>query len=79
MLRQLAVSIATLIVLSHSPLARAEAWFEVEVYIFERQSQSTEQWPMAPIETKTNRAIDLISPVVGQAVISMSNESAPAP
>lgn len=77
MLRQLAVSIATLIVLSHSPLARAEAWFEVEVYIFERQSQSTEQWPMAPIETKTNRAIDLISPVVGQAVISMGNESAP--
>lgn len=77
MLRQLAVSIATLIVLSHSPLARAEAWFEVEVYIFERQSQSTEQWPMAPIETKSNRAIDLISPVVGQAVVSMSNESAP--
>lgn len=77
MLRQLAVSIATLIALSHSPLARAEAWFEVEVYIFERQSQSTEQWPMAPIETKTNRAIDLISPVVGQAVVSMSNESAP--
>ncbi|MFB2728436.1 peptidoglycan binding protein CsiV [Shewanella mangrovisoli] len=77
MLRQLAVSIATLIALSHSSLARAEAWFEVEVYIFERQSQSTEQWPMAPIETKTNRAIDLISPVVGQAVVSMSNESAP--
>lgn len=77
MLRQLAVSIATLIALSHSSLARAEAWFEVEVYIFERQSQSTEQWPMAPIETKTNRAIDLISPVVGQAVVSMGNESAP--
>lgn len=77
MLRQLAVSIATLIALSHSSLARAEAWFEVEVYIFERQSQSTEQWPMAPIETKTNRAIDLISPVVGQAVVSMINESAP--
>ncbi|MFB2685059.1 peptidoglycan binding protein CsiV [Shewanella mangrovisoli] len=77
MLRQLAVSIATLIAFSHSSLARAEAWFEVEVYIFERQSQSTEQWPMAPIETKTNRAIDLISPVVGQAVVSMSNESAP--
>lgn len=77
MLRQLAVSIATLIALSHSSLARAEAWFEVEVYIFERQSQSTEQWPMAPIETKTNSAIDLISPVVGQAVVSMSNESAP--
>lgn len=77
MLRQLAVSIATLIALSHSSLARAEAWFEVEVYIFERQSQSTEQWPMAPIETKTNSAIDLISPVVGQAVVSVSNEPAP--
>lgn len=81
MLRQLAVSLATLIALSialsHSSQARAEAWFEVEVYIFERQSQSTEQWPMAPIETKTNSAIDLISPVVGQAVVSMANESAP--
>lgn len=51
MLRQLAVSIATFIALSHSQLASAEAWFEVEVYVFERQSQSTEQWPNAPIAT----------------------------
>ncbi|SUI53162.1 Protein of uncharacterised function (DUF2803) [Shewanella putrefaciens] len=77
MLRQLAVSIATLIALSHSQLARAEAWFEVEVYIFERKSQSTEQWPDTPIATKTNRVIDLISPVVGQAVAPMATESAP--
>ncbi len=73
MLRQLAVSIATLIALSHSALARAEAWFEVEVYVFERQSQSSEQWPMAPIEGKTNGSVDLITPIFGQAVASMGS------
>lgn len=77
MLRKLAVSIATLIALSHSQVVQAEAWFEVEVYVFERQSQSTEQWPDAPIKTKTDNAIDLISPTVAQAVTPMASESAP--
>lgn len=63
MLRKLAVSIATLIALSHSQVVQAEAWFEVEVYVFERQSQSSEQWPDAPNKTKTDNAIDLISPL----------------
>lgn len=77
MLRQLAVSIATFIALSHSQLARAEAWFEVEVYVFERQSQTTEQWPNAPIATNTHRAIDLISPLVAQAVTPMGSAATP--
>ncbi|QYJ80317.1 peptidoglycan binding protein CsiV [Shewanella acanthi] len=74
MLRQLAVSIASLIALSHSSIARAQTWFEVEVYVFERQTHSTEQWPMAPIATKTERALDLISPVVGQAISTVATE-----
>lgn len=77
MLRQLTASIAILIVLSHSPLASAEAWFEVEVYVFERKSQSTERWLMAPNTIQTNRVIDLISPVVGQTVASIGNETVP--
>ena len=77
MLRKLAVSIATLIALSHHQVAQAQAWFEVEVYVFERQSQSTEQWPDAPIKTKTDNAIDLISPVVAQVLTPSANVSAP--
>lgn len=77
MLRKLAVSIATLIALSHSQVVQAEAWFEVEVYVFERQSQSTEQWPDTPIKTKTDKAIDLISPAVAQVITPMASESAP--
>lgn len=77
MLRQLAVSIATFIALSHSQLASAEAWFEVEVYVFERQSQSTEQWPNAPIATNPNRAIDLISPLVAQVVTPRGSAATP--
>ncbi|MGL5358431.1 MAG: CsiV family protein, partial [Shewanella sp.] len=77
MLRQLAVSIATLIALSHSPLSRADAWYEVEVYVFERQNQSTEQWLKAPSSRETERAIDLTSAVVGQAVQSLGEPSAP--
>lgn len=76
MLRQLAISIATLITLSHSQWVHAEAWFEVEVYVFERQSSSTEQWPNSPVTFNANKAIDLISPVVGQAITPMSTESA---
>ncbi|WP_198783265.1 peptidoglycan binding protein CsiV [Shewanella putrefaciens] len=77
MLRQLAVSIATLIALSHSQLARAEAWFEVEVYVFERQSQTTEQWPDAPIATNTHSAIDFISPLVAQVVTPVGSAATP--
>ena len=77
MLRKLAVSIATLIALSHTQVAQAQAWFEVEVYVFERQSQSTEQWPNAPLKTKTDNAIDLISPVVAQAVTPSTSASTP--
>ncbi|MGL4711973.1 MAG: CsiV family protein, partial [Shewanella sp.] len=77
MLRKLAVSIATLIALSHSQVVQAEAWFEVEVYVFERQSQSTEQWPDTPNKTKTDNAIDLISPAIAQAITPIPRASAP--
>ncbi|MBW3525179.1 peptidoglycan binding protein CsiV [Shewanella sp. NKUCC05_KAH] len=77
MLRKLAVSIATLIALSHSQVVQAEAWFEVEVYVFERQSQSSEQWPDAPNKTKTDNAIDLISPAIAQAITPIPSASAP--
>ncbi|MGL6124165.1 MAG: peptidoglycan binding protein CsiV [Shewanella sp.] len=77
MLRKLAVSIATLIALSHSQVVQAEAWFEVEVYMFERQSQSTEQWPDTPNRKDTDNAIDLISPAIAQAITPMASHSAP--
>lgn len=76
MLRKLAVSIATLIALSHTQVVQAEAWFEVEVYVFEHQSQSTEQW-IKPMVASPHNAIDLISPTVAQVVTSMGAGAAP--
>ncbi|MGL4937242.1 peptidoglycan binding protein CsiV [Shewanella sp.] len=77
MLRQLTVAIATLIALSHSPQSRADAWYEIEVYVFERQNQSTEQWLKTPTTIQTERAIDLTSAVVGQAIPSVTEPTAP--
>ncbi|NKF52438.1 hypothetical protein G3R49_17900 [Shewanella sp. WXL01] len=66
---KLAMSLAAMTGLSLlcSPLTvQAKTWFEVEVFVFERQGQpNTEQWDEdAPAKPISSRAIDLISPVI---------------
>ena len=50
--------------LSQNVSASEESWFEVEVYVFSRQSADTEQWPEQAVPADTRKAIDLITPVV---------------
>lgn len=52
--------------LSSSAQAADASWFEVEVYIFARQSADTEQWPETAIPADTKGAIDLITPVISK-------------
>ncbi|WP_245608399.1 MULTISPECIES: peptidoglycan binding protein CsiV [Shewanella] len=44
--------------------AQEERWFEVEIYLFERQSQSIEQAPEEVALVSTNNAIDMITPEI---------------
>ena len=61
--------LTTLAALAYSSTALAAPWFEVEVYVFERTSGSAEQWPDEVKAINTAKAIDLISPVIGQQTV----------
>ena len=69
MFRQLAISMATLVALSHSHWVSAAPWYEVEVYVFERTSATTEQWPDDVKLPNTAKAIDLITPIIGSETV----------
>ncbi len=44
--------------------AAPERWFEVELYIFKRDTSSTEQWPETFLPNKLRGNVDLITPIV---------------
>ena len=64
MLRKLAISIAAITALSHSFSAHAESWFEVEVFVFERQQPSVEKWLNATPPKLSKDTVDIITPVI---------------
>ncbi|MCH1920949.1 peptidoglycan binding protein CsiV [Shewanella sp. A3A] len=47
-------------------------WYEVEVYLFERPTNVTEQWPSTPLTLKTDNAIDLITPQVANDITGVA-------
>lgn len=51
--------------------ASAESWFEVEVFLFERNQPSAEVWPETPKQPNLSKGRDLITP----ALISAPNSS----
>ncbi|MGI2260041.1 peptidoglycan binding protein CsiV [Shewanella sp. GXUN23E] len=53
--------------------ASEENWFEVEVYVFSRQANDTEQWPEDAVPADTRKAIDLITPVVVTNLSSLNS------
>ncbi|MCL1143144.1 peptidoglycan binding protein CsiV [Shewanella gaetbuli] len=73
MLRNLLLSAITLSALSISTSASAKTWFEVEVFIFERQTNVTEQWPNTPAPQINERAIDLITPVISTDISGVAS------
>jgi hypothetical protein len=79
--RQLKISIATslaLVALCHAGLATAAPWYEVEVYIFERNAPTNERWPSEVKPLNLSKAIDLISPVIAsQTLVSEASSCLP--
>jgi len=71
-LRKIVIAMATLSALSMSVQAKADSWFEVEVFIFERDSQSLEQWINTPAPQINERAIDFITPLISTDITGVA-------
>ncbi|WP_133406569.1 peptidoglycan binding protein CsiV [Parashewanella tropica] len=63
MLRTAKLALLSLII-STSAYAAPERWFEVEVYIFKRDSATTEHWSETVPPVKLRGNVDLITPIV---------------
>lgn len=72
MLAKFATGLAAIIALSHTFNAHAESWFEVEVFIFERQSNSLEQWPDLSAPNKNKQLIDIITPEISTDITGVA-------
>jgi len=71
-LRKLAITIAAITALSHSFSAHAESWFEVEVFVFERQQPSVEKWLNAAPPKLSNDTVDIITPVISTDITGVA-------
>lgn len=67
-----ALAVSLLSGLSVSVNAAEERWFEVEVYIFERNVPSVEQWPTTAAEKRTRKTVDFITPMVSTDLTAVS-------
>ena len=73
MLRQTFLIIAGLLSLSQQAYAQNERWFEVEIYLFERNNgQSQEQAPEQVSFQNPKRMVDLISPLFSTNITGAS-------
>ncbi|QIR14742.1 peptidoglycan binding protein CsiV [Shewanella aestuarii] len=72
MLRKIAMTVTALGILSTTIPVQASTWFEVEMFIFERQNNSTEQWPDTPAAKVDNRAIDFITPLISTDITGVA-------
>ena len=67
-----ALAVSLLSSLPASVFAAEERWFEVEVYIFERDVPSVEQWPTKATETRSRKTVDFITPMVSTDLTAVS-------
>ncbi|WP_350431118.1 peptidoglycan binding protein CsiV [Shewanella sp. H8] len=72
MLRKIAMTIAAITALSHSFSAHAESWFEVEVFVFERQQTSVEKWLDATPPKLRKDTVDIITPVISTDITGVA-------
>ncbi|UJF20826.1 peptidoglycan binding protein CsiV [Shewanella sp. OMA3-2] len=71
-LPRIAITMATLSSLTFSTQAQAESWFEVEVFVFERESSSLEQWTNAVAPQINERAVDFITPLISTDITGVA-------
>ncbi|MGS0679846.1 peptidoglycan binding protein CsiV [Shewanella sp. 125m-7] len=67
-----ALALSLLSSLSASVFAAEERWFEVEVYIFERDVPSVEQWSTKTTEARSRKTVDFITPMVSTDLTAVS-------
>ena len=72
MLKQSLVLAASLLSISNYALADAERWFEVEIYIFERQGNEFEEMTNNPANMNKRQPIDMISPLFSTDITGAS-------
>ncbi|MDO6677935.1 peptidoglycan binding protein CsiV [Shewanella sp. 4_MG-2023] len=72
MLRNIAFSIAAISALSTPMQAQAKTWFEVEVYVFERQTNSVEKWQDDNAAAPNRKNIDLITPMISNDITGVA-------
>nr|WP_283104677.1 peptidoglycan binding protein CsiV [Shewanella olleyana] len=71
-MRNFAISIAALTAMTVSINAQAKSWFEVEVFVFERQSNSLEQWQENTALPANRKNIDLITPMISNDITGVA-------
>ncbi|MCL1124328.1 peptidoglycan binding protein CsiV [Shewanella surugensis] len=67
------LSLILLSLLSVTVHAEDERWFEVEIYIYQQNSPSVEQWPTLVAKPHTQNTVDLIAPVTSTDIRSVRN------
>ncbi|MDR8524298.1 MULTISPECIES: peptidoglycan binding protein CsiV [Shewanella] len=67
-----ALAISLLSGLSASLSAAEERWFEVEVYIFERDVPTTEQWPTDAATPSKRKTVDFITPLISTDLTALN-------
>ncbi|MEZ9594099.1 peptidoglycan binding protein CsiV [Shewanella sp. 10N.261.52.F9] len=67
-----ALAVSLLSSLSASAVAAAERWFEVEVYIFERDTPTTEQWPTTAATKQNRKTVDFITPMISTDLTALN-------
>lgn len=72
MLKQSLALAASLLSISNYALADAERWFEVEIYIFERQGNAFEEMTNNPANMNKRQPIDMISPLFSTDITGAS-------
>lgn len=58
---------------SSSVYAANDNWFDVEIYVFSRQSHTSEQWPETVSLANTQGAIDMITPLVSTDISGVNS------
>ncbi|WP_144208922.1 peptidoglycan binding protein CsiV [Shewanella donghaensis] len=72
MLRNIVLSIAALAAITTPIHAQAKSWFEVEVYVFERQTNSVEKWQENTAAAPNSKNVDLITPMISNDITGVA-------
>ncbi|MCL1048365.1 peptidoglycan binding protein CsiV [Shewanella abyssi] len=60
----LALGASVISSLSTAAFAQEERWFEVEIYLYEHNAPTSEQWPDNAVKSRQRKTVDFITPLV---------------